>query len=238
MADSPYIAGTTPSVVDLVMDLDPASTDSPGRVAKAAVALFARRGYSGTTIRDIAARANVTLPVVYYHFGNKEALFLAIVDSLFERTAERIEATVDAGHDIEPTLRRLIELPLQDARTHPDMLSFAYTVARNPSASQPAFDRQTIWAQLTRPLADFFERAHQDGSFTLADKLTADFVARQVLGMISNSIRRLLESVDAADDAVADAAAADKEAALREAMSEEHIDRLVAFFLRGAGRAE
>jgi len=36
--------------------------------------LFAERGYEGTSIEEIALRANVSKPVVYEHFGGKEGL--------------------------------------------------------------------------------------------------------------------------------------------------------------------
>ena len=42
--------------------------------------LFAERGYEGTSIEEIAARANVSKPVVYEHFGGKEGLYAVVVD--------------------------------------------------------------------------------------------------------------------------------------------------------------
>src|SRR5947209_3887524 len=42
--------------------------------------LFAERGYEGTSIEEIALRANVSKPVVYEHFGGKEGLYAVVVD--------------------------------------------------------------------------------------------------------------------------------------------------------------
>ena len=42
--------------------------------------LFAQRGYEGTSIEEIAQRANVSKPVVYEHFGGKEGLYAVVVD--------------------------------------------------------------------------------------------------------------------------------------------------------------
>jgi AcrR family transcriptional regulator len=39
--------------------------------------LFARHGYAGTRLDDVAAAANVTKPIVYRHFDSKKALYLA-----------------------------------------------------------------------------------------------------------------------------------------------------------------
>ena len=42
--------------------------------------LFALRGYEGTSVEEIAARAQVSKPVVYEHFGGKEGLYAVVVD--------------------------------------------------------------------------------------------------------------------------------------------------------------
>ncbi|HYS32264.1 MAG TPA: TetR/AcrR family transcriptional regulator [Streptosporangiaceae bacterium] len=47
--------------------------------------LFAERGIDGTSIEEIAARAGVSKPVVYEHFGGKEGLYAVVVDREVER---------------------------------------------------------------------------------------------------------------------------------------------------------
>jgi AcrR family transcriptional regulator len=50
--------------------------------------LFAERGLEGTSIEEIAARADVSKPVVYEHFGGKEGLYAVVVDREVERITE------------------------------------------------------------------------------------------------------------------------------------------------------
>src|SRR5260370_14602769 len=60
--------------------------------------LFAERGLDGTSIEEIAARADVSKPVVYEHFGGKEGLYAVVVDREVERflaMATRLLAGVD-----------------------------------------------------------------------------------------------------------------------------------------------
>lgn len=45
-----------------------------------AKALFAEKGFEGTSVEEIALRADVSKPVVYEHFGGKEGLYAVIVD--------------------------------------------------------------------------------------------------------------------------------------------------------------
>src|SRR6202050_997665 len=47
--------------------------------------LFAERGLDGTCVEEIAARADVSKPVVYEHFGGKEGLYAVVVDREVER---------------------------------------------------------------------------------------------------------------------------------------------------------
>ncbi|WP_284252497.1 TetR/AcrR family transcriptional regulator [Litorihabitans aurantiacus] len=48
-------------------------------------ALFAERGFQATSVEEIAARADVSKPVVYEHFGGKEGMYAVIVDREVER---------------------------------------------------------------------------------------------------------------------------------------------------------
>lgn len=47
--------------------------------------LFAERGFEGTSIEEIAAKAGVSKPVVYEHFGGKEGLYAVVVDREVDR---------------------------------------------------------------------------------------------------------------------------------------------------------
>lgn len=62
-------------------------------ILEAAKAVFTERGYHGTTVRAVAARAGVATGTVYLYFPNKEALFLALMDRL---TSLILEAIVSA----------------------------------------------------------------------------------------------------------------------------------------------
>ena len=42
--------------------------------------VFAERGFEATSVEEIAARAGVSKPIVYEHFGGKEGLYAVIVD--------------------------------------------------------------------------------------------------------------------------------------------------------------
>jgi AcrR family transcriptional regulator len=68
-------------------------------------ALFAERGFDGTSIEEIAARAKVSKPVVYEHFGGKEGLYAVVVDREMTDLLNRLTAVLSAG----PRPRELVE---------------------------------------------------------------------------------------------------------------------------------
>lgn len=60
--------------------------------------LFAERGFEGTSVEEIAARAGVSKPVVYEHFGGKEGLYAVVIDREIQNLLEAMtkSLTVDA----------------------------------------------------------------------------------------------------------------------------------------------
>jgi AcrR family transcriptional regulator len=63
--------------------------------------LFAERGLDGTSIEEIAAKAGVSKPVVYEHFGGKEGLYAVVVDREVERFITMATRLLD-GEDTMP----------------------------------------------------------------------------------------------------------------------------------------
>jgi AcrR family transcriptional regulator len=59
--------------------------------------LFAEKGYDGTSIEEIAARAKVSKPVVYEHFGGKEGLYAVVVDREMSDLLDRLTRVLSAG---------------------------------------------------------------------------------------------------------------------------------------------
>jgi AcrR family transcriptional regulator len=64
-------------------------------------ALFADRGFDGTSTEEIAAKAGVSKPVVYEHFGGKEGLYAVVVDREVARLLSRITESLLGNHPRE-----------------------------------------------------------------------------------------------------------------------------------------
>ncbi len=90
----------------------PGGADSRDRILASAGALFAARGYSGVSMRDLARAAKVNLGAISYHFGGKAALYHETVRRLID----------DIGPLFGPILGRL-DAGVEAAQRDPDALS-------------------------------------------------------------------------------------------------------------------
>jgi AcrR family transcriptional regulator len=100
---------------------DPARNQD--RILKAAVAEFARYGLGGARVDRIAARAGANKRMLYYYFGNKDDLFLAVLEDSYARirSAERALHLTDV--DPREAMRRLVEFTWRYYLRHPEFLT-------------------------------------------------------------------------------------------------------------------
>src|SRR5690348_14244025 len=91
-----------------------------GRILAAATRVFARKGYDGASMSDIAEAAGVTKPVLYDHFASKDALFETLLrsirDGLLAKGREIGQSS--AGDDIR--FRSAVDAFFTFVETEPD----------------------------------------------------------------------------------------------------------------------
>jgi TetR/AcrR family transcriptional regulator, mexJK operon transcriptional repressor len=68
-------------------------------IMRAGYAVFVRQSFDGTSLDDIAAEAQVSRQTVYNHFGDKEALFLAVVDEALTTSLDALRGAIEAFPD-------------------------------------------------------------------------------------------------------------------------------------------
>ncbi len=99
------------------------------QILEIAAQLFARKGYRGTSMRDIGKQAGVLGGSLYHHIKSKDALFVELHNSALDEAAEKIERAVDAqSHPwakLEAACTTLLEIQLDpDSITLPMMNDF------------------------------------------------------------------------------------------------------------------
>ncbi|CAG0980181.1 Biofilm operon icaADBC HTH-type negative transcriptional regulator IcaR [Burkholderiales bacterium] len=83
-------------------------------ILELAIPLFAKAGYDGISMRDIAAAVGVTPAALYHHFSDKEQLYLDAVGYAFEEKVGPLKTLLDGGGNpwerIEAFITRLANL--------------------------------------------------------------------------------------------------------------------------------
>jgi AcrR family transcriptional regulator len=91
-------------------------------ILEVATAEFAQRGYSGARVDEIAARTRTTKRMIYYYFGGKEQLYIAVLERAYARLRDA-EQTLDVEHlDPLAAIRELAELTFDHHEAHPEFL--------------------------------------------------------------------------------------------------------------------
>lgn len=99
---------------------DPAATQR--KLLVAARREFASQGLAGARVDEIAARAGVNKQLVYHYFGDKDALYLAVLEWVYEEIREQERKLNLAGLPPEQAIRKLIESSFDHLAAHPDFI--------------------------------------------------------------------------------------------------------------------
>ncbi|GAA0412663.1 TetR/AcrR family transcriptional regulator [Streptomyces luteireticuli] len=178
--------------------------DGPGareRIAAAARAEFAERGYDGASIRAIAKGAGVDPALVHHYFGPKERVFAAAVELDFAPALAAPGVLLEGGpQDVGERLTRFVLGVWEDPATREQLRAIVRSAVANEAAA--TVFRELVTERLMLPVA---------GRLGVPDaRLRAELAAAQLVGvaMLRHVIKvEPLASVDF-EDVVARAAAA------------------------------
>ena len=99
---------------------DPARTRQ--KLLVAARREFAQAGLAGARVDEIAARAGVNKQLVYHYFGDKDALYLAVLEWVYEEIRAKEHVLNLEGLPPEQAIRKLIESSFDHLAEHPDFI--------------------------------------------------------------------------------------------------------------------
>ena len=127
---------------------------------------FADRGYAGARINEIADKTSTTKRMIYYYFGGKEQLYIAVLEQAygFIRSLER---QLDVEHlDPVEAIRELAGLTFDHHESHPDFIRLV-SIENIHHAEHMRKSKQL--ASLKNPVIELIEqilaRGHAEGVF-------------------------------------------------------------------------
>jgi TetR/AcrR family transcriptional regulator len=144
------------------------------KLLDAAIEAFSENGFKGTSTRDIAERAGVHHPLITYHFKNKDLLWRAAADKIFDDFTRTLAASLQENANESPKERMasLIRVYVHYAKSHPALHRVMVQEASYPN-----------------PRLDWLIDTHLKPFFEVTFKLLGDL---QALGVAPQGNPRLL----------------------------------------------
>lgn len=122
------------------------------RILTVSTGLFARNGYAGNGIRDIARAADVSVSMVSYHFGGKLGILREIFDGFFEEYGTVVATALCSDGDLETKVRNLVSETTTFMKTHQQ--AFRIVTTELPHLRGEAQEFQARYISMIRDLTD------------------------------------------------------------------------------------
>ncbi len=175
----------------------------PGKTAimRAAVAVMGEVGYEAASVRDMAARANVSVAALYYHFPSKADLLREFLDEAWEVSLARLERRLRlAGDDPFARLDSVVGT-IVAGQIHDDFAKLASNVALREHERLAPPERKPIEAKVRR-LRLIVERVIAEGKTAGAFSIEEPRVGSKAVLALTNNLAKTLAAEGRSKDEV------------------------------------
>lgn len=142
---------------------------APGRdgerrqtILRAAVDVFARKGYHGCRIADVAKEAGVAYGLVYHYFKNKDELLQTVFEEGWGGFIQRIRDVIGREQHLSAQVRAVTEVAFEAYRHDPrGVRVLILEIARSPAGGR--VDRHGVFSEVLNLAAGMFRSAQERG---------------------------------------------------------------------------
>ncbi len=145
------------------------------RILSTAAEIFAESGFEGARMDEIANRAGVNKATIYYHIGDKKALYAQVLHDVFGDMAARMMARIENAPTPEEKLKTYVRSIGQAMKQHPYLPPIMMREIASGGANFPeivAADAATIIGCVEKILMD----GHLGGAFFKTNPLVLHFL--------------------------------------------------------------
>jgi TetR/AcrR family transcriptional regulator, upper aerobic nicotinate degradation pathway regulator len=131
------------------------------RILQAATAVFAQHGLGGGRVKLVARAAKSNERMIYYYFGSKERLFIAVLENVYRQMWEAENALqLDRAPPIE-AVRVMVDFTIDHYLSHPEML----TILNNENLHRGRYvSKSKELKRLSSPALDLMSRIYDRGT--------------------------------------------------------------------------
>ena len=159
----------------------PPELNARQRLLETAISMFAKKGYAGTSVREIVEQAGVSKPVLYYYFKSKEGLFLAILDQAESLQKQLLSEVLISEGDVLNrllTLYRRIYAGISERRS---LYKMIHGLIFGPPQGAPDYDFTRYHRHMIEAIGQIYHAGLAGGE---VKKAAADEFAYLVLSLI------------------------------------------------------
>jgi AcrR family transcriptional regulator len=140
------------------------------QIIAAAARVLSQEGFDRTTLSRVAAEAGVSKGLVPHHFGSRDDLMVAVVETLLPRLREATAAGVDLAVPVPDVLRSFVSATARLHLTHRTELDAVEQVVRNlrDTAGRPVFTLD-LYESIYQSQEELFRRGQDEGSLRRFD---------------------------------------------------------------------
>ena len=156
-------------------------------ILRAAEIEFANRGFARARLEDIAEPVGITRAAIIYHFGDKKALYAAVLEATFKALAGRIRAALETDAPPAERIEGLIGAWVDYAAERPTLARlFMREVADSPRELPPEL-RQLVDPMFS-VVTEGIERGQSEGAFRKVDPaLVVSVLAGATVWFVTNA---------------------------------------------------
>ncbi len=154
------------------------------RLLTSALEMFTRKGYAATSVREIVEIAGVTKPVLYYHFKNKEGIYLDLFREPFRHFEDLLDSYPgDSGICATKALTVFCEKVFELFVENLDTARLMYSIYYGPPQGAPFFDFDEYHIKLQGKVRELVEQGISAGEFGAVDAGDAMWIIIGVLNV-------------------------------------------------------
>jgi AcrR family transcriptional regulator len=163
--------------------------DTRKEIIEASMKLFARRGYHGTSVAQIAEATGLTKGALYWYFKGKEDLFLNVLDCIKENWQETILSRVDAADGVVDKLSELFDATSEMIASNKNPYSmhlFLVSAGAQPEMREFEDAIKEAYGGYIKTLASTLRRGQEDGE--IRKDIAADSAAVGIVGCLEGIV--------------------------------------------------
>ena len=141
--------------------------------------LFAQKGYAGISIREICKAADVTKPVLYYHFRSKEHLYQELMLDIFNQTRKNLLLLSGYRGSLKERLVQYVSSEFSNCRRDPNSVRLLFRMMFSPEGEYPRFNFVEEFQRERTLIAGFIRE-----NMSRKRPLNAELISGALMGMM------------------------------------------------------